>query len=527
VTEHVIGTPRAWVIMLWFVLTLTAAPSGGWGEPVTTIRNNGDPANRLDLVILGDGYQASELGKYATDVENFIQSFFAQRPFDEYQHYFNVHRIDVTSNQSGADHPELSPQVLVDTAFDATYNCVGIQRLICVDESKVNAVLSRSVPANSRDFVIVIVNDAAYGGSGGSVAVASVDPAVVEIILHETGHSLGLLTDEYGGPPPPACNASVEPAAVNATKATTRDQIKWHQWIDTATPIPTTGPAPAVPGLYQGAAYCDVGLYRPTYNSKMRSLDQAFEQINSEQLVKRFYNWVSPIDSIQPAGTALTFSQGQQQVFHTQVPTPLSHSLDIIWRVDGQVVHTGDTMTLDSSSMAVGAHTVAVTVSDPTPLVRSDPGQVLTESWTWNVTVNPGQPRLGLLASVNQPAIAAGQVLATTVGITNPGLPGAADLYVGLLLPDATTVVLFTGENSIAVGNIADPRSFSPIAAGVSLAAPFSVTVPNFFSYQWHGSEPHGSYVFFLLAVQAGALADGIVADGEFLGLATAAFSFP
>jgi hypothetical protein len=139
------------------------------------------------------------------------------------------------------------------------------------------------------------VNDPAYGGSGGAVAVSSTHPDAVEIVLHELGHSLGLLADEYGGPPPPECNASVEPPEVNATRSTDRAAIKWNYWINASTDLPTLSTAAGMPGLYPGAKYCDTGLYRPTYNSKMRSLFQSFEQINTE-LIKRYYNFASPID---------------------------------------------------------------------------------------------------------------------------------------------------------------------------------------------------------------------------------------
>jgi hypothetical protein len=224
-----------------------------------------------------------------------------------------VHRIDVISSQSGADHPERS--FFVNTALDAAYNCQGSQRLICINFSKANTILGNSVAPSQRDIAFVIVNDPEYGGSGGSIAVTSTHLEVLELILHELGHSFGLLADEYGGPPPPVCNSSFEPSAANATKATDRSLIKWNHWIDANTPIPTLLAFDGVPGLYQGPVYCDAGLYRPTFGSRMRFLGRPYEQINTEQLIRRIYNVVSPIDASQPAATDITLTTAQSQAF--------------------------------------------------------------------------------------------------------------------------------------------------------------------------------------------------------------------
>jgi Ca2+-binding RTX toxin-like protein len=399
------------------------------GEPVTTIRNNGDSANRVDLVILGDGYTSTEMGKYATNVENAVQRFFAQEPFKEYQRYFNVRRVDVTSAESGADHPEDVPPISKDTAFDATYNCAGIERLICVDVSKVDTVLGNSVGADQRDMVLVLVNDTEYGGSGGSIAVASLNPAAIEIVLHEIGHSFGLLADEYDSGPPPPCDNTVEPPEVNVTRETDRGLIKWNVgggpptgWIDPSTPIPTTTTQAGVPGLYQGAKYCFTGLYRPTYNSKMRTLGPPFEQINEEQLIKRTYNLVSPLDSSSPLSSDVTLVLGDSQAFQVTVPTPDTHSLSATWYVDNSAVATGLTFTFNSGTFGTGPHTVQVIVEDPTPKVRNDPGNVLRDDRTWMVTVNA-------------PALTCFGVPATIIGTTGNdvlvGTPGD-DVIVGL-----------------------------------------------------------------------------------------------
>lgn len=404
--------PCRWLLKTLCLVALIALPQSASAVPFETIMNNGDSQNRVDIAIVGDGYTAAEMAKYRADVQQFIGAVFAQEPYKEYQRYFNVRRLDVTSNQSGADHPP----VFRDTAFNSTYNCGGIQRLICADTSAVLNMMTSTLTPTQYDIKLVIVNDPEYGGSGGSLAVASTHAAAVELILHEIGHSFGLLADEYGGPAPPNCNATVEPPEANATRQTARASIKWNGWIDPSTPLPTDSTTPGVPGIYQGSKYCDFGLYRPTNLSKMRALGAPFEQINVEQHIRRVYNFTSPVDSFSPSQTSLQIPIGLLQLFQITTPAPLTHTLSVKWFVNNQLKGEGAQFTLDTGLLTSGvSHTVTAQVEDTTGMVRRDTEQLLKESVTWTVSVTGSLPPK---VSINNVTLAEGNLGTTNATFT-------------------------------------------------------------------------------------------------------------
>jgi hypothetical protein len=425
-------------------------------QSVVTVMNNGDPQNRVDIAILGDGYTAGEMSKYAADVQTVINGFFSGPPFNEYQRYFNVHRVDVVSSESGADHPELSPPVYKITAFDSSFNCSGIERLLCVNNAKVLSVASSVLSPAQRDFILVIVNDSKYGGSGGQLAVFSTNVDLVELALHEEGHSFGSLGDEYDYSPPP-CDTSSEPPEPDITMEVRRGYIKWAAWIDSSTAIPTYTSGYGIPGLYPGAQYCSASKspplkYRPTYNSKMRNLYMPFEQVNTEQLIKRVYNWVSPIDSATPAVSSVTIQRGRNQTFSITTPRPLTHDLNASWLLDNQVKGSGLEFTLDSTALTAGSHTVKATVEDHTDMVRNDPSKVLTEQRSWNINVKESS---GVVMALN----AGGAATASTAGVTGETRTGYADITVNSgSVPFGTAVFSFK-QNGITVAEAGVPPS--------------------------------------------------------------------
>ncbi|GEM_PF-2278820 len=349
----------------------------------TAVLYHGNPSNRVNIVFVGDGYQTSEITQYAATVNRIVNDIFLQTPFRQYKRYFNVYRVDLISNQSGSDHPEMG--LYADTALDSYYNCYGQQRLICADPAKVYEAVA-SAPS-AADIIFVVVNDSEYGGSGGPFSIISKHSLTSEIAMHETGHSFGRLADEYFSPM--QSYSGPEPAAPNLTIEIDWANIKWNHWLDNFAPLPTTQKIFGVPGLYEGGLYHEFNIYRPTLNSKMRTLGMPFQSINAEQLVLRTYDRVSPIDTAIPAQRIVTIPPGQEKIFTVLSMRPNHPDMSVQWFLDDIPLGIDSNVSLYSSDLAGGINLLRAEVRDNSPLVRHDPTNLLMDSSEWTVTKGP------------------------------------------------------------------------------------------------------------------------------------------
>lgn len=353
---------------------------------LTTILNNGGSSNRIDILLLGDGYLESEMAQWEIQAEAAVASFLSVEPYSSYAQYFNAHRINTPSNASGASHPENNDTR--DTAFSASYYCGQVQRLICVNESAVNTVVQSLTVANQADIILLIVNDNEYGGFGGSIAIASTNSFSAGLILHETGHSFGLLADEYDDPIPSttsACGTTTMTNEANVSRLVNLDGVKWRHWLPTTiTDTPTSYTFDVSdPGFYKGSKYCNE-LYRPTPNSMMRSLNRPFDAINEEALMLRIYDFVSPVDNFSPSASSVATNTGQSTLFTVTPLQPRFHELQTKWYVNDQEVKSG--LSFDSNLLAPGNQTLKVVVSDTTEKVRLDPLEKLVFEQVWQVS---------------------------------------------------------------------------------------------------------------------------------------------
>jgi hypothetical protein len=246
---------------------------------VTKIHGDRAPSDAFDLVFVGDGYTADDMAAYTANVQSKWDELSAVQPFAEYKPYFNVWRIDVISTESGVDH-DPTKGLLKDTALDMGFWCQGrdanTERLLCVNEAKAKEYAALAPQA---DQVIALGNTTKYGGAGGSVATASgANAQAGQIAIHELGHSIGGLADEYDYPY--ITYTGAEPKEINVTKDPTG--AKWGEYL--GQPSPDGGVIAPV----EGARYYKSGLYRPTANSIMRTLGKEFNSIGRDAMIKAF-----------------------------------------------------------------------------------------------------------------------------------------------------------------------------------------------------------------------------------------------
>jgi hypothetical protein len=399
----------------------TAAAQEVGDVDVVPIQITGPASERLNLIILGDGYQAHEQGTFRADVDRNLNVQWATEPFRSYRNYFNVYRVEIVSKDSGVrcdpDDRDNPNNNLKDTALrlwfsdgctnplarGVTYGPApfgsppgtpnGNQARTAILDTYVAPVLG--IPANSQNVqTLAIFNSFTYGGIGGTHATTSGgSPQGPLISLHELGHSLGQMSDEY---PYSArdvvrpCYTGGEPGSFHHTIRTDpaqmiADQFKWWRWLGEES---LSG---GIIGLHEGGNTFPCGVRRPSQHSIMRWLGFPFDQVGREHMTYRITGRRNA-NAMALAHTPLG-EVGTEDVVWVETQHPKYHELDVTWRVNGVVVPgTGNSRSLDLASLDVEAgDTVHVTVQDRNEFVR-DPaflnGPRMTQTREWTV----GQP---------------------------------------------------------------------------------------------------------------------------------------
>jgi hypothetical protein len=205
---------------------------------VWPVVKSGEPADKVDLLLLGDGYTAGEMEKWHRDARRLADTLFAVSPFRERRAQFNVWAADTPSDDSGVSRP--SDGVYRRSALGARYDAFGSERYVLAFDNK---RLRDAAAAAPYEFIEIVVNDRKYGGGGihNLYATVAADNAFTPyVFVHEFGHHFAGLADEYYTSPvayPAAGSERPEPWEPNAT-ADPR-AAKWRDLLSRGVPLPT------------------------------------------------------------------------------------------------------------------------------------------------------------------------------------------------------------------------------------------------------------------------------------------------
>ncbi len=238
------------------------------------IHYSGNTAQKIDIVILAEGYTASEMQKFMRDAQRFKDTLFSWQPFRNYTQNFNIWVVPTTSEESGTDIP--GEGIFKNTFFDSHFYTFGTERYINTTHNR----QIRDAAANAPyDQIYVLVNTDRYGGAGiyNFYSICTSDnPYSGFVFVHEFGHAFGGLGDEYFSDDEAVeefYQLQTEPWEPNLTTLVDFES-KWKRSMDASTPIPTptTDEFLNKIGVFEGAGYSKKGIYRPFIDCSMKSI---------------------------------------------------------------------------------------------------------------------------------------------------------------------------------------------------------------------------------------------------------------
>ena len=254
-------------------------------DPVTShdvifsLAEPGDPLTHVDVVFLSEGYTDEELPKFRADVRRMADFIFSQPPYSELKDEFNVRAVFRASVESGTDQPRENKYR--STNLNSSFNIFDLNRYLLIEDNHAMHRMAAQVP---YDTIVVLVNEERYGGGAICLDYCACTTGHVAspiTLLHEFGHSLANLADEYTGDVAysDVYPEGIEPVEPNITREVDRDRIKWKAQLTPNVALPTplsdnaTAKVQQLVGAFEGGGYLKKGIYRPEQSCWMGSLE--------------------------------------------------------------------------------------------------------------------------------------------------------------------------------------------------------------------------------------------------------------
>lgn len=239
--------------------------------PVEKMHYSGNANEKLDVVILPEGYTADQMDKFRKDSKRFVEYFFGVSPFKENKDLVNFWAVMAPSAEEGTDIP--GERSWKNTRFNTHFYTFNSERYLTTRDM---ATVRDAAALAPYDQIYILVNSTKYGGGGiynyYNLCVSD-HMYSKEVFTHEFGHAFVALADEYAYADTPAeelYDLSVEPWQVNITTLVDF-KTKWKDLVKKKTPLPTPDHMVSKIGAFEGGGYTKTKVYRPMYDCKMRS----------------------------------------------------------------------------------------------------------------------------------------------------------------------------------------------------------------------------------------------------------------
>ena len=227
--------------------------------PMRYILKNGDCKEKIDVVILAEGYTESETETFYTAAQTAVDAILAHEPFKSMSDRFNFLAVALPSADSGVSVPR--QQDWKQTALSSHFDTFYMDRyLTTLRLKKMHDHLS-GIP---YEHIIILANTDTYGGGGifnSYTLTTAGHPAFKPVVVHEFGHSFGGLADEYYYDDQfvEYYYPESEPWEQNIT--TMHDfSSKWKDMVE-------SGQA----AVFEGAGYQSKGVYRGAEDCRMKT----------------------------------------------------------------------------------------------------------------------------------------------------------------------------------------------------------------------------------------------------------------
>ncbi len=199
---------------------------------------SGDSTDKVDLLILGDGYTMAERGKFEAQARQVMELLFAQSPFKQHRGDFNVWALCPASPQSGISRPSTGTHKR--TPLGTTYDAFGSERYVLTFDNRAFRDIAAQAP---YEFVEILVNAETYGGGGihnlFSTAAAAGNSTIGYLFVHEFGHHFAGLADEYYTSDVAVTNDATRPEPWEPNVTVDPKHPKWHTLLSPGVPLPT------------------------------------------------------------------------------------------------------------------------------------------------------------------------------------------------------------------------------------------------------------------------------------------------